>query len=133
MTYILAQDPELGRIMKARSRLGSKAPGYAGIVFGLKLVEREDISTMATDGTSIFWNRNFIQSITDRELFGVLFHEGLHVTLAHHLRRGKINPKLWNVACDYAINIVVKDSGEKLPEGALYDEKYRGLSAHQNR
>ena len=131
MTYITAKDPELGRIMKARSRLGSKAPGYAAIVFGLKLVEHEGIDTMATDGQSIFWNREFVQRIDDRQIMGVLMHEGLHVMLGHHLRRGKINPTLWNVACDYAINIVVKDAREPLPKGALYDEQYRGLSAHQ--
>ena len=56
-TYITAKDPELGRIMKARSRLGSKAPGYAALVFGLELVEHEGIDTMATDGKSIFWSR----------------------------------------------------------------------------
>ena len=131
MTYITSQDPELGRIMKARSRLGSKAPGYAAIVFGLKLVEHPGIDTMATDGQSIFWNREFVRRIDDRELMGVLMHEGLHVTLGHHLRRGKINSTLWNVACDYAINIVVKDAREPLPKGALYDEQYRGFSAHQ--
>jgi len=131
MTYITAKDPELGRIMKARSRLGSKAPGYAALVFGLELVEHPGIDTMATDGKSIFWNREFVQRIDDREVMGVLMHEGLHVMLGHHLRRGKINPTLWNVACDYAINIVVKDAREPLPKGALYDEQYRGFSAHQ--
>ena len=131
MTYITAKDPELGRIMKARSRLGSKAPGYAALVFGLELVEHEGIDTMATDGKSIFWSREFVQKIDDREIMGVLMHEGLHVMLGHHLRRGNINPQLWNVACDYAINIVVKDAREPLPKGALYDDQYRGLSAHQ--
>ena len=131
MTYITAKDPELGRIMKARSRLGSKAPGYAAIVFGLELVEHPGIDTMATDGKSIFWNREFVRGINDRELMGVLMHEGLHVMLGHHLRRGKTNPALWNVACDYTINIVVKDAREPLPEGALYDEKFRGFTANQ--
>ena len=117
--------------MTARSRLGSNAPGYAALVFGLELVEHEGIDTMATDGKSIFWSREFIQKIDDREIMGVLMHEGLHVMLGHHLRRGKINPTLWNVACDYAINIVVRDAREPLPKGALYDDQYRGLSAHQ--
>ena len=49
----------------------------------------------------------------------------------HHLLRGDINPDLWNQACDYAINIIVTDAGLKLPDSALFDTKYRGLSAKQ--
>ena len=130
--YITAKDPELGRIMKARSRLGSKAPGYAAQVFGLELVEHEGIDTMATDGKSIFWSRKFVQQIDDRKVMGVLFHEGIHVTCGHHLRRpADISPDLWNVACDFCVNIIVKDAGEILPENALYDDAYRGMTAVQ--
>jgi len=129
--YQSITDPEYGRLVRARSRLGSKAPGYAGIVFGLPLIETTLTDTMATDGTSMFWNRAFVQSVPDAELEAVVLHEGLHVTLMHHLLRGDINPDLWNQACDYAINIIVADAGLKLPDSALFDTKYRGLSAKQ--
>ena len=65
MTYISTRDLELGRLMKARSRLGSRAPGYAGIVFGLPFVETHRTDTMATDGTSIFFSREFVRRSTD--------------------------------------------------------------------
>jgi predicted metal-dependent peptidase len=129
--YDLAKDFELSRIVRARSRLGSKAPGYAGIVFGLELIEKFSLKTMATDGKAIYWNREFVKRCSDKELVAVLLHEGLHVTLGHHLRRGGTDPKLWNIACDYAINLVVKDANELLPAKALLDEKYRGFTAHQ--
>ena len=129
--YDLAKDLELSRIVRARSRLGSKAPGYAAIVFGLELIEKPDLSTMATDGKAIYWNRDFVKRCSDKELVAVLFHEGLHVMLGHHLRRGVTDPKIWNIACDFAINLVVKDSNELLPADALLDEKYRGFTANQ--
>lgn len=124
-------DPEFGRLVRARSRLGSKAPGYAAQVFGLPLVETTRTDTMATDGKSMFWNRTFVQNTTDAELEAVVLHEGLHVTFMHHLLRGDIKPDLWNQACDYAINIVVCQAGLPLPEGALYDIKYWNMSAKQ--
>jgi len=129
--YIALQDPEQARLMKARSRLGSRAPGYAAIVFGLPFIETHRTQTMATDGTSIFFNRTFVQNSTDDELLAVLFHEGLHVSLGHHLRRGSIDPTLWNMAADYAINIIVREARLSLPDGALLDQKYRGLTAEQ--
>ena len=129
--YIALQDPEQARLMKARSRLGSRAPGYAAIVFGLPFIETHRTATMATDGTSIFFNRTFVQNSTDDELLAVLFHEGLHVSLGHHLRRGSIDPTIWNMAADYAINIIVREARLSLPAGALLDQKYRGLTAEQ--
>jgi len=129
--YIALQDPEQARLMKARSRLGSRAPGYAAIVFGLPFVETHRTATMATDGKAIFFNRTFVQNSTDDELLAVLFHEGLHVSLGHHLRRGNIDPTIWNMAADYAINIIVREARLSLPAGALLDQKYRGLTAEQ--
>jgi len=119
MTYISISDPETGRLMKSRSRLGSRAPGYAAIVFGLPFVETHRTQTMATDGKSIYFNRTFVQNSTDDQLLAVLFHEGLHVSLGHHLRRGSIEPRLWNMAADYAINLIVRDARLSLPDGAL--------------
>ena len=131
MTYISLQDPEVGRLRKARSRLGSRAPGYAAIIFGLPFVETHRTQTMATDGKCIYFNRTFVQNSTDDELLAVLFHEGLHVSLGHHLRRGNIDPRLWNMAADYAINIIVQQARLSLPNGALLDQKYRGMTAEQ--
>jgi predicted metal-dependent peptidase len=129
--YIALRDPEVARLMRTRSRLGSRAPGYAGIVFGLPFVETHRTQTMATDGTSIYFNRTFVQRTTDDELLAVLFHEGLHVSLGHHLRRGSIDPTIWNMAADYAINIIVQEARLSLPDGALLDQKYRGMTTEQ--
>tara|TARA_R110000824_G_scaffold7873_5_gene35577 strand:- start:10444 stop:11712 length:1269 start_codon:yes stop_codon:yes gene_type:complete len=124
-------DPEYGRLVRARSRLGSKAPGYAAQVFGLPLVETTRTDTMATDGKSMFWNRTFVQNTTDAELEGVVLHEGLHVTFMHHLLRGDINPDLWNQAGDYVINLVIVGAGFSLPKGALYNIKFKDMSTKQ--
>ena len=102
--YDLAKDLELSRLVRARSRLGSKAPGYAAIVFGLELIETTRVDTMATDGKAIYYNSAFVLTLTLKELASVIAHEVLHVACKHHTRRGNRDPYGWNVAADYAIN-----------------------------
>ena len=131
MDYMTMRDPELGRLVKSRSRLGLMAPAYAGIVYGMPLVETTKTKTMAVDGKSMFWNREFVRATPDKELLGVILHEGLHVTLAHPLRRNGRDPKQWNIACDYVINPIVIKAGLVLPEGALLDWQYDGMTAEQ--
>ena len=132
MTYISFQDPEVGRLMRARSRLGSKAPGYAAIVFGMPIIETHRTQTLATDGTSFFFNRAYVQSIIDDELMFGWFHEGGHKILLHHLRRPSwCSARIWNISCDHPVNILASKAGLKLSEGVLCDWKYDGMTAEQ--
>ena len=47
------------------------------------------------------------------------------------------NAKIANQACDYVINIIIKDLDKKsggfvtLPQGGLYDERFRGMSSQE--
>ena len=47
---------------------------------------------------------NFVAETSNEELQSILIHEALHVVFEHPLRRGGRNHKLFNIACDYAIN-----------------------------
>jgi len=98
--------------------------------------------TARTNGRDIWYGRKFIDSLTDNELRGLILHEAKHKMYRHldtwkHL--AKISPIKTNVACDFVINIEIVDEGKQnldsqgkpfcvLPEGGLYDEKFRGLS-----
>jgi len=118
------------KITKARSKLMKGQVGMASILLGLELVEADDkCDTMATDGKRIYYNTDFVESIPESEIMGVLVHEGAHVIFEHMIRRGNRNAKIWNYATDYAINIWLQDNGYDLPEGGLIDAKYRGQSA----
>jgi len=130
MTPTKKLTPEL-MITKGRIKLLFNQPFYGALVIPMQMIERPEISTMATDGKCIMYSPKFVEEISADEILGVLCHEVLHVTNAHHLRRGKRNPRLWNVACDYAINPIVVASGMKLPAGALISEDFRNMSAEQ--
>ncbi len=66
--------------------------------------------TMATDGFNIFINPYFVEEITEEETIGVLAHEVMHCILGHSDRRGDRDPELWNIAIDYATNLILSDA-----------------------
>jgi predicted metal-dependent peptidase len=104
---------------------------YASILYQMPMVVKNDISTMATDGTSIFYNEEFTDALTEPQLDGVKVHEALHRVLKHHLRQGKRDHQLWNIACDYAINPIILASDLVLPDGALVDARFKDMSAEK--
>jgi predicted metal-dependent peptidase len=86
---------------------------------------------MATDGVSLFYNPEFVETLNAAELAGVLAHEVMHPALQQHTRRGDRDPKRWNIACDYAINPLLLDAGLTLPKDVLIDHRFRGMSAER--
>jgi predicted metal-dependent peptidase len=88
-------------------------------------------STMATDGYHVFYNPEWTSRLEDAELCGVLAHEVLHVLLEHPDRRASREPELWNAACDYAINALLREQGFQLPEGGLYLPAFAGMPAER--
>ena len=120
----------IDRIMGARTLLLLGHAFFGSLIFRLKPVQAR-VSTMATDGKSLFFNPRYLDEIAPEELVGALAHEVLHPALGHHTRRGNRDPKLWNMACDYVINPIVIDAGLKLPQGVLIDNRFRDMSAEQ--
>jgi predicted metal-dependent peptidase len=109
--------------------------------------ERKDdepfgFKTAATDGRDIFWDREFLHSLTPPEVAGVLLHEVLHAALLHVTRRGTRQPVLWNLAADIVVNGMIDDANNKakqsggrdvfiLPEGAVRDPEHAHLSVEE--
>jgi len=119
------------RIQKARTALVLDHPFFGSLLFRLKDRPSLAVKTMATDGVSLLWNPEFVETLNAATLAGTLAHEVMHSALHHHLRRSGRDPKQWNIACDYAINPLLVDAGLKLPEGILVADRFRGMSAEQ--
>ncbi len=119
------------RIQKARTALLLDHPFFGSLLYRLKDGESRAVKTMATDGVSLLWNPEFVETLTAATLAGTLAHEVMHPALHHHLRRSGRDPNKWNIACDYAINPLLVDAGLKLPEGVLLEDRFRGMSAEQ--
>jgi predicted metal-dependent peptidase len=119
------------RIQKARTTLLLDHPFFGTLLFRLGARARSSIATMATDGVSLYFNPEFVDSLNSAELIGTLAHEVMHPALQHHTRRGGRELKRWNMACDYAINPLLVDVGLTLPKNVLLDDRFRGMSAER--
>lgn len=119
------------KVQRAVNKLLMHNPFYSVILLKSKLSYSDQIPTMATDGLNILVNTEFTNTLTHEEIQGVLVHELLHVIYMHSIRRKDRHHKKFNVACDYAINPIVKESGFTLPDKHLDDGQYHGKSAEQ--
>jgi predicted metal-dependent peptidase len=125
------ETPAVIRIQKARTTLLLDHPFFGSLLFRLKGRENRSIATMATDGLSLYFNPDFVDTLNSATLAGVLAHEVMHPALQHHVRRSGRDLRRWNEACDYAINPLLLDAGLSLPDGVLVDHRFRGMSAEQ--
>jgi len=116
-------------LIKARVKIQVAHPFYGSLLMRLKIVETMDRPTAATDGTHLFYNPEWIRSITGPHREFVCAHEVLHCALGHHVRLADRDKDLWNQACDYVINPVLIKSGLTMPEGGLYRKDLVGMSA----
>jgi len=132
-------DKVLERISKGRTKLVARLPFFGHLA--LKLRPRitdgayDGVSTAAvsSDG-SLIVNAEFSKTLSDPELCFVICHEVLHPAMLYFERmQGRI-PRLWNMAHDYAINLIIKqmaDANIKLIPDCLCDDKYRDWSAEE--
>ena len=108
-------------------------PFYGVLLSMTDFLHEAVIPTMATDGAKIYYNAEFVKSLADDEVYAVLLHEISHCIYLHCTSKRRLNrdQKRWNVACDFAINLEIKDMGFKLPKDVLLDEKFRNMNAEQ--
>ena len=114
---------------RTRTRLLLDQPWFGSLAMRLDLIEDASIPTMATNGSEIRYNPEFVLKQTRDHLFGIMAHEVLHCALLHPYRRGSREPQRWNIATDHVINLQLRAAGFSLPDDALADPKYTGLNA----
>lgn len=121
-------------VERARLDLISLSPFYGVLAMNLRLEQVDDgnvIDTMAVDGVTMYFHPPFVKKLTGLHLMGVVAHETMHCALHHMTRRGDRDPKLWNYAGDFVINLLLRQDGFELPEPHLYDPKYRNWTTEE--
>lgn len=106
-------------------------PFFATLLIRMPLKERNDIPTFATDGWFIYYNREFVETLSLDDTKFILLHEVLHPAFFHCTRRGHRDASLWNIAGDYAINPILIESGLRPPKKVLYNKDYSGWTAEK--
>lgn len=128
-------DPIIDKIIVARVGLLLRHPFFGNMATRLKIQDGSDwCSTAATDGRSIFFNRDFFEPLTTKQIEFVIAHEILHNVFDHMGRREGRNPKIFNIASDYCVNgQLLRDRiGDTIPSIQIFhDQKYYGWSAEQ--
>jgi len=128
------------RMIRARYLLIKNEPFYGIIASQLDWLISDEIPTCATDGLNIYWNVDFFNLLSEEEIQFVIIHEIHHVIKLHTCRRKLRNKFLWNAACDFQINLELRDtnytnrrynliSSDKIQ--ILIDDKYKGMYEEQ--
>ena len=117
------------KITRARTRLLLDHFFWGRLALYLTMNQSTAVPTLAVDGKQIIYNPDFILGLSDELVKSAIAHEIGHCMFEHISRRKARDPKLWNKAGDFAINIVLKDSGFQIGSDWLYDIKYAGMSA----
>ena len=113
-------------------RLRMRSPFFATIALFAKFISTAEIGTAATDGKDIFYNPDFLQSLTTPQQDGLILHEVLHAALLHVLRRGVREKQQWNIAADIVVNGMICQQGYfELPEGVIRDRNLEHLSVEE--
>ena len=123
-------DSIVEKLTTARVGLLLKAPFFGNMATRMQLVESSDwCPTAATNGRNFYYNKKFIEKLSVKKLEFLFGHEILHCVFDHFGRLGSRNPRLANIAQDYAVNQILVDEriGEKITEVKIcLDSKYRG-------
>ena len=118
---------------------------YSGLTMIGKVQVSDDIPTAGTNGRDVWYGREFLAKMNDKQTLFIVLHELSHIAWRHTTTWKHLydkDPMLANCACDYVINLQLFDqdpNGQEIefPTDAdgkrlgLIDEKYRGMDAQQ--
>ena len=120
---------------------------FAGLFMIGKVEVRDKTSsgTAQTNGVDVVYDRGFVDSLNDKQLAFLILHENMHKAYRHLIvwqPLRKKNAQLANMACDYVINLQIRDYDPEneitdFPTDAqgnvlgLIDERFRGMDSGQ--
>lgn len=125
---------------RAKTKLVITEPFYATIVLSMKtqLVNNanpefrgQKVDTLATDGTHLVVNTDYLEALPLSRAVAALKHEALHVALLHPFRRGSRDQVRFNKAADYVINDKIKQESGDIGDNWLYNPAFSNMSTEQ--
>ncbi len=121
------------QLAAARTRLIMDKPFLGALVLRLPLQEtRSDwCRTTFTDARTLYYNPDYVASLSLPQTQFVLAREALHCALLHFARRGHRIRRLWDRACDYAVHPILLQDGLTAPSDALYNADYEDMTAEE--
>lgn len=102
-----------------KRRLLVKYPFFGSVVANSNFIAEPAVGTAGTDGKNIYYNPNFIESITDDQQTFIFAHEICHIAFNHIFRSEGKDKDLWNIATDSVVNAFLKQDGLPIVEGSV--------------
>jgi predicted metal-dependent peptidase len=118
-------------LSKAKAKLLVNYPAFGFIVAKMQFRADDTIQNFKSDGKKFLYNDTFLATCNQEALQFVLSHAALHTILRHTQRQHKRTPFLWQLATDYAISSMLKQSGLSVPDFAVYQERFDGMYAEE--
>jgi len=123
------------RIIVARVGLLLRHPFFGNMATRLRILAADDwLPTAAVDGRNLYFNTQFFNAMSNKEIEFVVAHEILHMVFDHLGRREERNPMLYNIAADYIVNnTLVRDRIGEKPRivDCFQDFKYEGWTSEE--
>lgn len=129
------QEDVLDRIIIARVGLLLRHPFFGNMATRLKIKSADNwCPTAAVDGRNLYFNTQFFNAMSNKEIEFVIAHEILHCVFDHLVRREDRDPKIFNIAADYIVNnTLVRDRIGDKPKliDCYQDFKYDGWTSEE--
>jgi len=127
------------RIVVARIGLLLRHPFFGNMATRLRILAADEwLPTAAVDGRNLYYNTQFFNAMTNKEIEFVIAHEILHCVYDHLGRRDwqgrDMQHRLYNIAADYIVNnLLVRDRIGTKPKivDCFQDFKYEGWSSEE--
>jgi predicted metal-dependent peptidase len=120
--------------MAAKIIAQSRWPYLSTLIFSLRIVETEDLPTLAVDaGWRMYYNPTFVLQQIPEVLATMVLHEALHCVSKHSARfealgRENTSHEIWNLSGDANINQMLDDA--KMPWGEFDPVRYESLAKY---
>ena len=106
-------------IERLKRKMLVKYPFFGSVVANVSYKEDTTIETAETDGKTIYYNPNFLNSLNVSEQTFIFAHEVCHIAFNHILRSEGKDEYTWNIATDGVINQFLKLDGLEMVEGGV--------------
>jgi predicted metal-dependent peptidase len=123
------------RVIVARVGLLLRHPFFGNMATRMRVQNCDDwCPTAATDGRNLYYNTQFFNMLSNKQIEFVIAHEILHCVFDHITRREDRDAMVYNIACDYLVNnLLVRDKiGEVVNQVQIFqDFKYDGWTSEE--
>lgn len=102
-----------------KNKMLIKYPFFGSVIANVEIKEEKSIPTAGANLNTIYYNPDYLSSLSKDEQVFVFSHEVCHIAFNHILRSKEKDPYIWNIATDAVINAFLQNDGLKIVEGGI--------------